>query len=61
MLRRLHARLEYLLPLHLHRNLLVIAVRVMLPHFMIEKVLFIFERFRAADVLDEKMSERGSD
>lgn len=39
----------------------MIAVRVELPHLVVKEVLLVLERFRAADVLDEKVSECGGD
>jgi hypothetical protein len=59
-LRCLHARLEQLLAVYLHRQLLVVVLLVVLAHLVVEKILFVFERFGPAHIFQKKLSESGS-
>jgi hypothetical protein len=52
-------RFQKLVTLHLHRQFLVIVFLVVLADLVVEKVLFIGERLTAADIFQEKQSERG--
>ncbi len=36
----------------------MIIIRMKFPNFMIEKVLFVLERFGPTDIFDQEMSER---
>jgi hypothetical protein len=59
-LRCLHARLEQLLAVYFHRELLVVVLLVVLAHLVVEKILFVFERFGPAHIFQKKLSESGS-
>lgn len=56
-LRRFHARLQNLLSLYFQSELLMIIVWVKLSNLVVEKILFIFERLRSTNVLNEKVCE----
>lgn len=55
----LHAALQDFIPLHLQGHLFVVITGMELPHLVVEKILLILERLRAADVLQQKMCECG--